>query len=53
MIVVDTNIIAYLLLPTPFSEKVDQLYQFDARWVAPLLWKSEFSTVSEKAPDYF
>jgi len=45
MIVADTNIIAYLLLPTPYSDSVDALYKLDSNWVAPLLWKSEFRNV--------
>jgi len=45
MIVVDTNIIAYLLLPTPYSDSVDTLYKLDSHWVAPALWKSEFRNV--------
>jgi len=45
MIVADTNIISYLLLPTQFSESVDTLYRRDSDWVAPLLWKSEFRNV--------
>ncbi len=45
MIVVDTNIISYLLLPTSYSDSVDTLYQLDSHWVAPLLWKSEFRNV--------
>ncbi len=45
MIVADTNIISYLLLPTPYSESVDAAYQLDSEWVAPLLWKSEFRNV--------
>ncbi len=45
MIVVDTNIITYLLLPTSYSDSVDNLYQLDSHWVAPQLWKSEFRNV--------
>ncbi|MCK5830643.1 MAG: type II toxin-antitoxin system VapC family toxin [Methylococcales bacterium] len=45
MIVADTNIISYLLLPTPYSDSVDQLYKLDSEWVAPTLWKSEFRNV--------
>lgn len=45
MIVVDTNIISYLLLPTSYSDSVDNLYKIDADWVAPTLWKSEFRNV--------
>ncbi len=45
MIVADTNIISYLLLPTPYSESVDAAYKLDSEWAAPLLWKSEFRNV--------
>ena len=45
MIVADTNIISYFLLPTPFSDSVDALYKIDSHWVAPYLWKSEFRNV--------
>ncbi|MBL7003154.1 MAG: type II toxin-antitoxin system VapC family toxin [Gammaproteobacteria bacterium] len=45
MIVADTNIISYLLLPTSFSASVDTLYKIDTHWVAPILWKSEFRNV--------
>ena len=45
MIVADTNIISYLLLPTIFSDKASQLYQSDPEWAAPVLWRSEFRNV--------
>jgi predicted nucleic acid-binding protein len=45
MIVADTNIICYFLLPTPYSDSVDKLYKLDPEWVAPILWKSEFRNV--------
>ena len=45
MIVADTNIITYLLLPTAFTESVDTLYKIDSGWTAPTLWKSEFRNV--------
>lgn len=45
MIVADTNIISYLLLPTSYSASVDAAYKFDSDWAAPLLWKSEFRNV--------
>lgn len=45
MIVADTNIISYLFLPTVYSEKSSQLYQTDADWAAPSLWRSEFRNV--------
>ena len=45
MIVADTNIISYLLLPTSYSEAADRLYRTDPQWTAPVLWKSEFRNV--------
>ena len=45
MIIADTNIISYLMLPTQYSESVDTLYNNDSQWAAPLLWKSEFRNV--------
>lgn len=45
MIVADTNIISYLFLPTVYSERASQLYQADADWAAPSLWRSEFRNV--------
>lgn len=37
MIVADTNIISYLLLPTDYSAKASLLYQADTEWAAPEL----------------
>jgi predicted nucleic acid-binding protein len=45
MIVADTNIITYLLLPTTYTESVDTLYKIDSGWTAPILWRSEFRNV--------
>jgi len=45
MIVVDTNILSYLLLPTPHSELVDTIFRTDPEWAAPILWASEFRNV--------
>jgi predicted nucleic acid-binding protein len=42
MIIVDTNIISYLFLPSPYSDKASSLYQNDPDWAAPILWRSEF-----------
>ena len=42
MIVVDTNVLAYLLLPYEFSPQADALFKRDPEWVAPILWRSEF-----------
>jgi predicted nucleic acid-binding protein len=45
MIVVDTNVIAYLHLPSPQSSQAEQCLLKDADWVAPLLWRSEFRNI--------
>jgi predicted nucleic acid-binding protein len=45
MIVVDTNIIAYLLLPGTHTNNARSAYLKDPRWTAPLLWRSEFRNV--------
>ena len=45
MIVVDTNIISYLLLPTNFTTRAEALYLANPQWLAPVLWRSEFRNV--------
>ena len=45
MIVVDSNIIAYLYLPTEQTAAVEQLLQQQPHWVAPRLWRSELRNV--------
>lgn len=45
MIVVDTNILANLLLPTPMTPAAETLYQSDPEWAAPVLWRSELRNV--------
>ncbi len=45
MIIADTNIISYLLLPTSYTDSVESLYKIDPDWSAPILWKSEFRNV--------
>jgi predicted nucleic acid-binding protein len=45
MIVVDTNIIAYLYLESDRSAQAERLLEKDAQWSAPLLWRSEFRNV--------
>ena len=42
MIVVDTNVLAYFLLPYEFSAAADALFKRDPDWAAPILWRSEF-----------
>jgi predicted nucleic acid-binding protein len=42
LIVVDTNIIAYLLVNGEYSESAEKVLLKDPGWAAPLLWRSEF-----------
>ena len=45
MIVVDTNVIAHLLLPCDLSARADALYTKDPDWAVPILWRSELRNV--------
>lgn len=45
MIVVDTNILAYLYLQSEFTERAEALLSADCEWVAPVLWRSEFRNI--------
>jgi|TARA_B110000305_G_C19360468_1_gene599177 predicted nucleic acid-binding protein len=45
VIVVDTNILEYLLIQGEHSERVEQLLIEDSDWVAPRLWLDEFLNV--------
>jgi len=45
MIVVDTNIITYLYLPTEYTELAERLLEQNPDWVAPTLWRSELRNV--------
>jgi predicted nucleic acid-binding protein len=45
VIVIDTNIIAYLYLPTKYTERAEKLLIKDPVWSAPYLWRSEFRNV--------
>jgi predicted nucleic acid-binding protein len=45
MIVVDTNIIAYLFLTSNESHLVERVLIKDPTWAAPLLWRSEMRNV--------
>lgn len=45
MIVVDTNVIAYLWLPGDYTSLAEQALEKDSHWIAPYLWRSEFRNV--------
>jgi predicted nucleic acid-binding protein/plasmid stability protein len=45
MIVVDTNVIAYLYLDTAFTRRAEELLETDPEWAAPPLWRSEFRNI--------
>jgi predicted nucleic acid-binding protein len=45
LIVVDTNVLVYLLLPCPKTELAELLLKHQPQWAAPPLWRSEFRNV--------
>ena len=45
MIVVDTNVIAYLLIPGVFTDQAKATLAKEPHWAAPLLWRSKFRNV--------
>jgi len=45
VIVVDTDVIAGLFLPSEWSGKAEQLLSIDPEWAAPLLWRSELRNI--------
>ena len=45
MIVVDTNVIAYLLIEGEFTESVTKLRNKEPVWIAPRLWLDEFLNI--------
>ena len=45
MIVVDSNVLAYLYLPGEYTAAAETLLEQDSDWAAPILWRSEFRNI--------
>jgi predicted nucleic acid-binding protein len=45
VIVVDTNVVAYLYLPGEHTPLAESLLERDPEWAAPKLWRSEFRNI--------
>lgn len=45
MIVVDSNIVAYLYMGGGYGPAAEALLDKDGEWAAPILWRSEFRNV--------
>ena len=45
MIVVDSNVLAYLYLPCEYTPAAEVLLESEPEWAAPILWRSEFRNI--------
>lgn len=45
MIVVDSNVLAYLYLPGEYTAAAENLLENNPQWAAPILWRSEFRNI--------
>ena len=45
MIVVDSNVLAYLYLPGEYTAVAEALMEHAPDWAAPVLWRSEFRNI--------
>lgn len=45
MIVVDTNILAYLYLPGEYTALAEELLETTNSWAVPVLWRSNFRNI--------
>ncbi len=45
MIIADSNLIAYLLIPGDKSELADEVLLKDSDWASPLIWRSEIRNI--------